>query len=987
MILKPGVYDELITRTLRQAIADLPNHFSADIEALEPGDAVDYLAREVAGRVRALLHSSVENADNIGSSDASIATANNILDLISAGNPAELNILTRIRPAKSNVSNSPVLPLSLSALITNDQDINYHKALRDELSSADRVDFICPFIGNQGLNLIFDLLQMLGKRLRVITTTYLGGTNVHALERLARVGAQVKIVYEGQDQKTGLHAKAWIFHRDSGFTTATIGSSNLSPRALADGLEWNVRLGARDAPQVIKGLTDTFSRLWANPVYEPFDPDRDLVKAKKAIDAQSGKFDAGDQFYTHVSPYPHQVEGLDQLQLDRLDGRHRNLIVAATGTGKTLMAAFDYDRLARAWTGLPSLLYVAHRGDILKQSLGAFRAVIRGVDFGALNVGQDKAVEWKHVFASVQSLAAMDLSKIDPAQFDIVIIDEFHHAEAPTYARLLTHFQPRELLALTATPERTDGQRTEIGKLWPPSFELRLWHALERQLLCPFHYFGINDETNLSEFAWTHGRYSDSELDREYIDHGKPRADLIIRELREKCDLSNMRAVAFCATVNHAKYMARAFKEAAIDARALHSQLPEQERGNLVRSFRRGEIPLLCTVDLFNEGVDIPEINTVLFLRPTESATIFIQQLGRGLRNNRDKGALTVLDFVGQQNRKFRMDLRFAALTGYGRSDLERAIRKEFPRLPPGCDIRLDKVTQDHVLSNLRQAIPTGDQSLRDELRRIVAISGIPTLQEFLTETGLEPQDLYRHNRSFMSVKHAAGVMEGELPASHRKIQSVVHADDRIRLNAYKQLAEEGGEGTHFSRMLGWCIGGGLTAVGLNPEVRKEMVELFDILLERSQPHNVAAEDLPFSIHARYNRDEIAVPFIDNPGTMRQGTFYARSHRLDVHLITLRKSERDFSPSTRYQDWFESPNVLHWESQSTTTAASATGRRLIEGEGRHLCFVRERKDEPYSCLGFVRPIASESEKPIKLTWALEHSVPDHTYVRFRAAAG
>ena len=981
--LPKGVYDQLVTQALRQALEELPAHLTASTQPLSARDAIEYLAREVAERTRRVLRTTLGDAE---SGAKVMARANEVLATLDR-DPAEQAVLTQIAPRIETHRRVPVLPLSHSSLVTNDQHLNYHRVLRDELLSADRVDLICPFIGTGGVNLIFDLLRRFGDRLRVITTTYLGGTHLRALERLAESGAQVKIVYERPNQKTALHAKAWIFHRDTGFTTATIGSSNISPKALADGLEWNVRVGAKDTPQVLQGLVATFERLWSDPLYEAFDPQRDSERVRSELAAQSGTETVPAGFFADLVAHPHQVEALDALAYARLDGRHRNLIVAATGTGKTLLAAFDYQRLAREWKGLPTLLFVAHREDILQQSANAFRAVLRDGDFGELHVGSHKAQAWKHVFASVQSLAARDLVEFEHDRFAMVVIDEFHHAESKTYRRLLDHFQPRELLGLTATPERTDGNREQIEKLWPPAFELRLWHALERRLLCPFHYFGIDDRTDLSGLNWKNGRYDDAELERALIAQGRERADLIVRELKDKVDPADMRVVAFCATIEHAKYMEGVFFEAGLEARALHSGIPREDQRTIVRRFRRGELPIVCTVDLFNEGVDIPEINTVLFLRPTESATVFIQQLGRGLRNHAEKGALTVLDFVGQQNKKFRMDLRFRAMTGLSRSELEGAVRDEFPRLPPGCDIRLDRMTTERVLKNLREALPSNLRDLVDELRRLAVDGRRPTVGEFLEESGLEPEDLYRPGRSYLQVQSKAGLFEGELPKNHHRIGSLAHADDRRRLAEYRRVVRESTFDERYGRMLAHPIVDSVNPAAISVELRQELGELFDTLHERALPLPMLASDLPFALHARYNRDEIVTPFRDNPKSMRQGTFYVEPFGLDVHLVTLRKTERHFSESTRYDDWFEAPDILHWESQSTTTAGSRTGQRLIHGMGRHLFFVREQKDDPFLCVGFATPISNESEKPIRLKWKLAHVVPDHIYVRFQGAAG
>jgi superfamily II DNA or RNA helicase/HKD family nuclease len=983
--LPKGVYDELLTASLRSEIERLPRELKARVISLSAADTIEYLARKIAERARAHLSSTLSE----DGPELTIDAGNRILGATDRDDPAEAALLQAIHDAVVQDVSAPLIPLSQSALVTNDQRLNYHAVLRSELASSDRVDLICPFIGNQGLNLILDLLANFGSRLRVITTTYLGATNQRALDRIAGIGAQIKIVYERSDQKTGLHAKSWIFHRETGFTTATVGSSNLSPRALVDGLEWNIRLSAKDALQVLQELIVTFDRLWEDPLFEAFEPGRDTERLARALRSQRADRDA-ISFFADLQPLPHQREALEELAYARLEGKTENLIVAATGTGKTLLAAFDYQRLCREEGGRPSLLFVAHRKDILEQSLGAFRAVMKDSNFGELHVGSERAGAWRHVFASVQALHGRTLAEIARDHFDVVVIDEFHHAEAPTYLRILDHFRPKQLLGLTATPERADGKNV-IERFGSPTYELRLWHALDRKLLSPFHYFGIDDRTDLSGIAWSGGRYADSDLDRAFVEAGEERARLVIRELLEKVeDLERMRVVAFCATIRHAEFMADQFRRVGLEAKALHSGLSADVREELVGSFRRGELPIICTVDLFNEGVDIPEIDTVLFLRPTESATVFVQQLGRGLRNHAEKGALTVLDFVGQQNRKFRMDLRFRAMTGLSRSELERAVKTEFPTLPPGCHIRLDRTTQDRVLRNIREAIPASTRAIVDELRRMRAVGTPVTLGSFLHETGLELADVYK-GRSFHGLKQAAGLVQEEAPETKR-VGSFIHVDDRRRIEGYHRQLIGGDVDIRFARMMAFTLTRSMELESLNPFVREEMLELLSVLETQVSHRPLIANDLVFSLHSHYSRDEIVSVFRDNPASMRQGTFYVESLGLDVHIVTLRKSERDFSPTTRYADYFVAPDQLHWESQSTTSAESPTGQRLIHGHGRHLFFVREDKDRdtrtaPFLCLGFARPLSAQSEKPIKLAWKLEHSVPDHVYLKFLAASG
>ncbi|MGB1276558.1 MAG: DEAD/DEAH box helicase family protein, partial [Nannocystaceae bacterium] len=504
-----------------------------------------------------------------------------------------------------------------------------------------------------------DLRGFLERRpgqLRVLTTAYMRATQARALEELCALGADVRVSYD--TQRTRLHAKAWMFHRRSGFSTAFVGSSNLSAAALLDGTEWNVRLSQRDNAGILRRFQATFDQYWNDPEFRRYDRD----EFQRALGAQANEAHRL-MFRFEIEPRPHQQEILDDLASERARGYLRNLVVAATGTGKTVVAALDYKRL-REQLPRARLLFVAHRRELLEQSLMTYRVVLKDGDFGELHVGGDRPVHGKHVFASIQSLHARGVDGIDPQAFDIVVVDEFHHAAAPSYARLLKHLRPNVLLGLTATPERTDGHSV-LG--WfdnRTASELRLWKALDQELLCPFQYFGIGGAPNAGGVRWSRGRYDSRQLSNLYTaDHVF--AMRVVQEVHAKvADVAKMRGLGFCVDVAHAKFMEQQFVKAGIAAAAVFGSSSRDIRTNALRALQARELNVVFCVDLFNEGVDVPEVDTVLFLRPTESATVFLQQLGRGLRRSHGKECLTVLDFIGGANRKFRFDRRFRAILG-----------------------------------------------------------------------------------------------------------------------------------------------------------------------------------------------------------------------------------------------------------------------------------------------------------------------------------
>lgn len=1012
--LEPGLYEELLTEGLQEALRDLP--LSSQLMELDAAEAPLVLARHLTDALQAALESLPRNEAGL---ERQVEICNRLLallrqeagfgELVAGRHVSDSRLLASLHPAgaPSGPAARPTISLSQSALLTNARgEPNMLGELSKELESADRVDAIVAFVKWHGVRHLVEPLRRFfdrGGTLRLITSTYMQGTDARAVQLLATMGADVRISYEMESTK--LHAKAWIFHRDTGFSTGFIGSSNLSKTALVDGIEWNVRTSLKDAPVLLAQAERTFESYWHADRFEPYDPKTDFDRLRRALeppDAPDGE--VFDLSFLDIQPRPFQRRILELLEAERhRHNRWKNLVIAATGTGKTVIAALDYRRLHAEWNGA-SLLFVAHRMEILKRSLSTFRAVMRDGSFGELYVGGHRPEEWKHVFASIQSLRPDQIASMDPAAFDVVIVDEFHHAAAPTYRALLEHIQPRVLLGLTATPERADG--FDVRHWFDGRFaaELRLWEALDEQLLVPFHYFGVHDDVDLSGMSWRRGSYPESELETLYIEN-RERTAKILQAIHDKIEApAQMRALAFCVSVAHAQYMADAFNTAGLPARALTGTASEGERDEAIRDLRAGRINVLTTVDLFSEGVDVPEIDVVLFLRPTESATVFLQQLGRGLRHSEGKACLTVLDFVGHQHKQFRLDRRYRALTGTTRLELEREVEAGFPGLPPGCQLNLDRVTRDEVLANIRAAIDqTSTRALAEELRSLPPTT---SLIGFLAETGLERTELYRGGRSFTGLRRVAGHLSASAPAGEheigRRFVSLLHADDEERLSTWlAYLRSDGSLPTSPRRQrLLTMLHAGLfprakVAEGLPgrlrelwklPELRSELIELLEHLDDTAEHQTYPlAEEVPLAVHGRYRQHEILAAFdeltVSEWKSLQQGVHYVRSHDVDVFMVTLEKSEKHFSPTTMYRDYAISVQEFHWESQSKTSLASATGQRYVSGSCRPIIFARERRESEagtagaFLCLGRASYVRHEGENPIALVWRLDREMP------------
>jgi superfamily II DNA or RNA helicase len=1080
--LAPGLYDLPLTRGLRDLIDQNVQRLRASTAKLDPSDSNELLSRHVATIVRAMLLT-IPEGERL---TRQVEICNQLLGVLRATLNVTLEGKELVAPAerltalfeptafRNAPASEPDIPLSQSDLLVNAAgEPRVGPMLQSEIESADRIDALIAFIRWSGLRLVEPKLREFleaGKAMRVITTTYTGSTERRAIERLVELGAEVKVSY--QTDNTRLHAKAWLFHRESGFSTAYIGSSNLTTSALVDGMEWNVRLSEVDAPTIMEKFRATFETYWADADFELYDPALHRDRFDQAV-AGAREEPFSDIVFFDIQPKPHQLEILERLHVERYrHARWKNLVVAATGTGKTVVAAFDYERLNEEFGRKLRLLFVAHRREILRQSIGTFRAVMHDGSFGELYVDGARPSAGDHVFASVQSLANVDLSEIPEGYFDVVIVDEFHHAAAPTYQRLLRHLKPQVLLGLTATPERTDGQSILEWFDGRYAVELRLWDALERGLLSPFHYFGLHDGVDLAAARWTRGHYDAGDLENLYTGNDA-RLNVVLHALQAKVsDIQKMRALGFCVGVSHATYMARRFNEAGIPAAAVLGDTSSVDRDAALRRLRAGELKAIFAVDIFNEGVDVPEIDTVLFLRPTESPTVFLQQLGRGLRRAKEKAVLTVLDFIGNANRNFRFDLRYRALTGGTRREVEEQLERGFPLLPAGCAIQLDREASRIVLENLRAAIGNRFASLVAELRGLGAGT---SLQRFIEESRIDVEDVYRtRGWSWTKLQREAGLLasgSGDLVAERpfvdgsdrdeelllTAIQRVLHMDEAPRIAFLRELLGRPAAPEIFGVWEQRVVEGllltllgkdekdralGLARLWHQPAVLAELREVLGVLEDRAEHETrplsqvmredqreaaarrsggqagvpvpqhgdpgltlrhetqSAWEDVPLSLHARYSLDEVTAAIgrstLAKPVRLQGGALWDPATNADYFFITLEKSEKHYSPTTRYRDYAISPEEFHWESQSTTREASETGQRYIHHRQRAseiFLFVRQTRKvdgartAPYTFLGPADYLRHTGEMPMAIVWRLRHAMPLDVFKRARVAAG
>lgn len=1026
-----GLYELLITDALEVRLRDdrLLLHSVPSVGPLLPAEAADRIALHLSRVIRQV----VDTLPDDERVPAGIALARKLVRVLDETVPAAEShddapaetgevlraVFARLPDGSVGRIDAPLIPLLDTTLLTNAPgEPSVGTQVAAEIASAERIDVVMAFVRFSGIRPLLESLRWHcaeGRSLRVLTTTYTGSTELEALERLSALGADVRVSYD--TTSTRLHAKAWLFHRSSEFSTAYIGSSNLTHSAQVSGVEWNVRVSGARNRDVIDKFSAVFDAYWESG---------DFVRYDATQFQEMTRHVASDTTIV-LSPLevrlePFQERLLEQIAVARQRDRHRNLLVSATGTGKTVMAAVDYGRLRRQ---LPRdrLLFVAHRDEILEQARSTFRQVLRDASFGERWVGGDHPRRFEHVFASVQSLSVSGFDNLSRHQFDVVVIDEFHHAAAPTYAALLSHLQPVELLGLTATPERSDGLDVLGWFEGRIAAELRLWDAIDQHRLSPFHYYGIHDGLDLREVPWRRGSGYDVTGLTNTFTANDVWARRVIEEMRRHVrDVSQIRALGFCVGVEHARFMARVFSAAGIPAVTVTGTTPEDERRSALGDLTSARIKVVFSVDVFNEGVDVPLVDTLLLLRPTDSPTLFLQQLGRGLRRAAGKDVCTVLDFVGQHRKEYRLDRRYRALLGGTRRDLERQIGQGFPFLPTGCHVELDRVAADIVLTSLRSAVPDRWTAKVEELRLLQAARGSVRLGEYLEETGLELAELYSGDKSWSDLLEAAAIpimSAGPHEASLRRaIGRLLHVDDDVRLAYWRHILGRpeppvvdvvSERERRLLRMLvassqrtvlvkGEDLASALARLWAHPQVLAELTELVDVLETRTdhlQAVLMDEPDVPLLVHARYSRDEILAAFgVDSDRGARvppwqTGTRYAADARADLHVFTLDKTTGGFSPTTRYRDYAISRELIHWESQGVTRADSRTGLRYqthSELGVKEMFFARLREsDRAFWFLGPATYVSHAGEKPMAITWRLQHPLPGDLFAQFAAA--
>jgi superfamily II DNA or RNA helicase len=1035
-----GLYEQIINQYFKSKLNELDkNKFYIKENEIDKTEASRVLSQYVVEKFRMALNL-ISGEDSL---DRQIEISNKIIkllrtelneadfedDIISTEAKILTAIFTKIDANFSDLDKhlkeiTPYTRLSQSELFTgNNAGISLESEIKKEILSSDKINFLVSFIKWTGIRIFEkELVEFTerGGELRVITTSYMGATDLKAIEYLSGLkNTEIKVSYNSENER--LHAKAYLFYRNTGFHTGYIGSSNLSRSALTNGLEWNMKVTTKEVGHIIDKFQKTFDTYWQDKEFETFNKNQHTEKLRIALKKE--RFSEAKNFATYfdISPFHFQEEILEKLEAERkIHNRFRNLIVAATGTGKTVVSAFDYKKF-KFQNQSARLLFVAHRKEILQQAQATFQGILRDNNFGELWVDGLEPEKYDFVFASVQTLYnRIEEIQLTANYYDYIIIDEVHHISASSYRPIINHFIPKILLGLTATPERMDNEDILSDFSNTIAAEIRLPDALNRKLLSPFQYFGITDNIDLSKVEWRGGRYVPSELTKLYTQNDRRVGDIIFNLNKYLNDINNVRALCFCVTQEHAQFMAEKFVLVGLKADYLVSSRSSL-REELRRKLYSKKINYLFVVDIFNEGVDIPEIDTVLFLRPTESLTIFLQQLGRGLRLAEGKECLTVLDFVGNSRPEYDFEGKFRALIGKTNTSLQKEVSDDFPHLPLGCSIILEKKAKEYILKNIINATTLNRNQLITKIRNYRFQTDLPlTLSNFIKHYHLPLQYIYKKGNWKRLCVEADQIED----YSKQNENEIYRAISKKWLSCYSssyfqfilKLAKQNFN-IEFEKLTEieksmclmlhydiWQNPGGfnsleesIKAIGTNKTLINEIIEVLEILIDRIDFIELDIElsyQQPLKLHSRYTRDQILVAFkmssFEKASSNRIGVGVAENKELNTELlfIDLNKSEEDFSPTTLYQDYAISEILFHWQSQNKTSPNMGKGlsyiNHKVEGK-RILLFVRERKEDEYkNTMGYVfigegSFVETYGSKPMNIKWQLSEPMPPYLW--------
>lgn len=961
---------------------------------------------------------------------------NSILDNINIKEDQQLNLLD-LNPKE--IENTQFL--TNNKLIVNSEKGNLLDELKRCLSECEKFYFSVAFINFSGLQLLLDSFKELeekGVKGKILTSTYLNFTQPKALERINKFNNIDLKIFVATNEK-GFHTKAYIFENKNEYKII-IGSSNITQRALKSNVEWNIKVVSKKDNSFTREVLEEYISLWEVTSIVDDDFLDSYSNFLKEIKKNQGNKSLEFNSYELIKPNHMQKRAMDNLNRLRASGEEKALVIAATATGKTYMSAFD------AISYKPEkLLFLVHREEILRDAEITFKKLVKNKDITTgLLTGTSKELGAKYLFSTVQSMNNQ-LENFKQDEFEYIIVDEAHHASSPSYEKVMQYFKPKFLLGMTATPERCDG-----GNIFDifdnnVALEVRLREALELELVIPFHYFGITDIAGI-DLSDVKPQDTDEIAKRLKVNE---RVDFIIDKMEfYGYDGEKRKGVGFCASIDHAEYMAAEFNKRGINSICLTGENSVDERKDYINKLEDDEdgLEIIFTVDIFNEGVDIPAINLVLMLRPTNSPIIFIQQLGRGLRKHKEKSFLTVLDFIGNHKKVFLIAIALNGSRYYDKDSLKVAVATQFGNIPGCTNIQMDRIAQERILEQLNEENFNSMKYLKEEYLEFKNMNSGKTpyfLMDYLNYDG-SPDPLRFLNKEKTYLGFVAKMendevlkrlfeeevfqkilkeLSGKLPIkrvyefsivkyllSHEEInlkqvkneilKYIEDVDDNSIIHAFQYLNQDYYDSAQVKNNIK-CF-----------ELKGEVLHCtwnFKKVIQNKK-YRVYIEDVINYALIRYEKEfgskYYGVPFFKLYEQYQMIDAALLSNYTKIHssfrgsgliangkeyflFIDLHKEE-DVKESINYKDKFIDSKYFQWQSPNATSQSSDRGQNIIFNKQKEInlhIFVRKYREidgatEPYIYIGKGDVIEFEGEKPITVKMELEHEMPVNLYTEF-----
>lgn len=930
---------------------------------------------------------------------------------------------------------------STNELIINSKHTNLLNELKQSLKECKSFYFSVAFINYSGLQLLLDTLKEAeekGIKGKIITTTYLNFTEPKALDRIQEFNnIDMKIFIA--DREVGFHTKVYIFENEDNYKII-IGSSNLTQSALKSNIEWNVKIVSKEETPFIQDVLKEYNNLWDMSSELSDEVLQRYMLFLNEIKRTEMKRQRVFEDLKPINPNKMQKRAMENLERLRAHGEKRALVIAATGTGKTYMSAFDVMQYSPK-----RMLFIVHREEILKKAKETFDKLLRKRNIKTgLFTGNSKDYGADYMFATIQTISKY-YEEFEKDYFDYIIVDEAHHGASDSYMRVLNYFNPSFILGMTATPERCDS--LSVFELFDNNvaLEVRLHEALDEDLVIPFHYFGITDidgveleDVDLDD---------KSELAQRLMIHR--RVDFIIEKMNFYGHDGNFRkALGFCVNIEHAKYMAEEFNKRGIKSIALSGEDSIPKRDEYIKKLEsnKDDLQVIFTVDIFNEGVDIPNINTVLMLRPTNSPIIFIQQLGRGLRKSDNKEFLTVIDLIGNHNKTFLIAIALNGARYYDKDSLKVAVATDFADVPGCTNIQIDEISKDRILEQIDKENFRAAKYLKEEYNQFKILCGgkIPymLLDYIKYDVAPDPVKFIDNEGTYLGyvakIENDKRIKELLLNESFEKVLKELNSNLPLkRINEFvilKYLLNHSSISfeTAKNEVLKYinhidddsirhtfeC----LNHQYYDEAAKKRKVKLIKYENETLFISEQFREIISNKEFKKYIEDTINYGIIRYEKEFQENYYgvpflklYEQYKMIDLALLSnYRKTHSSFRGSgllvndkeyflfidlhkeegiderINYKDKFLCDNYFQWQSPNSTTQSTDRGKNIIFNKDRNVnmhLFVRkyskvDGKSQPFIYLGKGDTVEYEGEKPITVKLKLQNEVPSKIYREF-----